>query len=116
MIRLIIKLALAALIAHAAWRLGSAYASFYKFKDSVEQTAQYGPDKSNAELKARVLELASQYDIPLDEDDLTIELKENHTIIDGQFSNNIELVPGYKRPWPFSFHVDAFVIRQQRTP
>lgn len=116
MIRLIIKLALAALVAHAAWRVGSAYASFYKFKDSVEQVAQYGREKSGPELKARVLELASQYDIPLDEDDLTIELNDNHTIIDGQFSDDIEVVPGYKRPWPFSFHVDAFVIRQTRTP
>ena len=112
MIRLVIKLALVALIAHGAWRVGSAYASYYKFRDAVEQATQYGPDKSDAELRAHVLELAAQYDIPLDEDGFTIERDVNHTIVDGAFIRPIELLPGYKRPWSFTFHVDTFVIKR----
>ena len=111
MIRLFIKLAVAALIANAAWRVGSAYASFYRFKDAVEQTTQYGPDKSDDQLRARVLELAAQYDLPLADDGLSIKRELNHTIVDGSIVRPVEVLPGYTRPWPFTLHVDTFTVK-----
>ena len=39
MLKLLIKLALAGLIANAAWRMGSTYLSFYRFKDAVSESA-----------------------------------------------------------------------------
>ncbi len=111
MIKLLIKLAVAGLIANAAWRLGSAYAGYYKFEDAVQQTTQYGPEKSDAELRDRILELAAQYDVPLAEDGFTIERQENHTVVDGGYATPIQLLPGFERAWPFTFHVDTFVIR-----
>jgi len=41
MLKLLIKLALAALVANAAYRLGTAYLSYYRFTDAVAQTAQF---------------------------------------------------------------------------
>lgn len=111
MIRLIIKLAIAALIANAAWRIGSAYASFYRFKDAVEQTTQYGPQQSDEQLRARILDLAGQYDLPLAEDALSVKRELNHTIVDGAIVRPVELLPGYIRPWPFTLHVDTFIVR-----
>lgn len=111
MFRLIVKLAIAALLANAAWRIGSAYASFYRFKDAVEQTTQYGPPQSDDQLRARILELSAQYDLPLAEDALSVRRELNHTIVDGSIARPIEVVPGYTRPWPFTFHVDTFVVR-----
>ena len=46
MIKLVIKLAIVALVANAAWHTMVAYTSFYKFKDAVQQTTQFGSDKS----------------------------------------------------------------------
>jgi hypothetical protein len=111
MIRLIVKLAIAALIANAAWRIGSAYASFYRLKDAVEQTTQYGPEKSDDVLRARVLELSAQYDLPMAEDAVSIKRELNHTIVDGSIVRQIEVFPGYTRPWPFTLHVDTFVVK-----
>jgi hypothetical protein len=108
MIKLLIKLALAALIAHAAWRGAIAYSHFYKFKDAVEQATQYGPEKSDAELHDRVLELAAEYDVPLEDDGFTIARGDNHTIVDGSSDMEFELIPGYKKTWPLAFHVDTF--------
>ena len=110
MIKLIIKLVIAAVIANAAWRLGTNYASFYKFKDAVYQTTQYGPARSDVELRGRVLELAAQYNVPLDEEGFTIERRENHTIVDGAYTVPIEFFPGVRRDWPFVFTVDTFVL------
>jgi hypothetical protein len=114
MIKLVIKLAIAALLANAAWRVGSAYADYYKFKDAVQQTTQFGPERSDAELRDRILELAAQYDVPLAEDGFSVERSENHTIVDGGFATPIEVVPGFERPWPFTFHVDTFTIKTGR--
>ena len=51
MFRLLVKLAIAGLIANASWRMGSAYLSFYRFKDAVAETTQYSKEKSDDELR-----------------------------------------------------------------
>lgn len=111
MIKLIIKLLIAAVLANAAWRVGSAYAAHYKFTDAVYQTTQYGPARSDAELRQRVLELAEQYNVPVDDESFTIERVENHTIVDGAYTVLIEFFPGVRHDWPFTFNVDTFVIK-----
>lgn len=110
MIKFIVKLLIVALVANAAWHLMTAYASYWKFKDAVAQTIQFGNDKSLATLKGRILQLATDYDVPVDEDDFTITRSREslHTVVDGGYSRDIELLPGYSRPWSFVFHVDTF--------
>ena len=108
--KLIIKLLIAAAIANAAWRVGSAYAAHYRFKDAVEQLTQYRGDRSDDQLRARIIELASQYDIPVDDESLTIQHDElNHTKVDAAYTRELELFPGFKYPWAFKIHVDTFV-------
>jgi hypothetical protein len=106
--KLIIKLAIAALLANAAFHVMTAYAAYYKFTDGVQQTALFGNDKSLAQLRARISAIAGELDIPLDDEDFTIAREEHHTKVDGSYVRSIDLLPGYTRPWTFSFHVDAF--------
>ncbi len=106
--KLLLKLAIVALAANAAYHVMTAYAAYYKFKDAVQETTQFGNDKSIERLRARVVELANQYDLPIDSDDFTLKREEFHTIVDGSYSRPIELVPGYARPWTFTFHIDTF--------
>ena len=110
--KLLLKLAVAALIANAAWQAGSAYADFYKFKDAVQQTTQFGPGRSDSELRDRILELAAQYDLPLAEEDFELQRVENHTIVQGGYSKPLQLLPGFEKPWPFTFYIDTFVLKQ----
>ena len=114
MIKLIIKLAIAALIANASWRVGSVYVSYYKFEDAARQTTQFRGDKSDAQIESRIFELASEYDLPLTGNNLTIRRADAHTIVDGSFTRPIELAPGYTYPWPFSIHIDTFTEAVQR--
>lgn len=108
MIKLLIKLAIVALVANAAWHVMVAYMSYYKFKDAVQQTTQFGNDKNLDQLKARVLALASDYDLPIGDDDVTIKRDMLHTIVDGSYTKPIDLAPGYSRQWTFTFHTDTF--------
>jgi hypothetical protein len=115
LIKLLVKLALAALIANAAWRLGSAYVTFYKFKDAVTETAQFGAQKSSAELQQRILELASQYEIPIAADAVSVQRgQQNRTVIDGSYAQPVDLLPGYRYLWPFTWHIEVFTLNAPR--
>jgi hypothetical protein len=107
MIGRIIKLLIAALIVNATWRVGSAYVSFYRFRDAVTETAQFGADKTLDQLRDRVLELASQYDVPITEGDISLNRAGIRTRVTGSYIKVIEVVPGYRYPWPFSWNVET---------
>ena len=109
MIKGLIKLAIAALIANACWRLGSAYLSFYRFKDSVQQASQFGSGESEQELQQRILELASQYDIPVAPEAVIVRRDGKHTLTEGEYSQAIDFAPGLTRPWTFKWETDTFV-------
>jgi hypothetical protein len=112
MLKVVVKLALSALIANAAWRLGSAYVQFYKFKDAVTETAQFGGGQSSSDLTRRMLILASEYDLPLAEGDLTVRRDDrHHTTVDGSYSTPIDFAPGFRRRWAFQLHVDVLTLQ-----
>jgi hypothetical protein len=107
-IKLAFKLAIVALIANATWRVGGAYATHYRFADAVQATTQFRGGKTDEQIHDRILELASQYDIPIADDGLTVRNEHGHTIVDGAYAKPIDFVPGFTYRWPFTFHVDTF--------
>ena len=111
MVRLVLKLAVAGLIASAVWRLGSAYVSFYKFEDSVRETVEFGAERSEEVLRQRILDLALAYDIPIGADSVTIRLEDGRTVVEGRYTQPITLLPGVSYPWPFTLDVDAVAAR-----
>jgi hypothetical protein len=107
LIKLILKLAVVALLANATWRVGSAYVAHYKFEDAVQQSALFRGNKGDDLLRQRIFELASDFDIPVTDNDVTLTTQEHRTIVEGSYTRIIEVVPGYKYPWEFTFHVDT---------
>jgi hypothetical protein len=107
LIKLLIKLAIVAMVANMAWHVMTAYMAYWKFKDAVQQTTQFGNDKSLVQLRQRVLQLATDHDLPIGEDDFSIQREGLHTITDGSYSRPIDLLPWYRRDWPFKFHIDT---------
>jgi hypothetical protein len=107
-LKLIVKLAIVALVANACWHVMSAYASYYKFKDAVAQTTLFGNDKTIEQLRARVVTLAAEYDLPVGEDDFSLRREARRTIVDGSYTRPIELAPGFSRPWEFRFRVETY--------
>ena len=70
--RTIIKLAIAALVLHAAYQVGTAYWDHYQFTDAVQQIAQFGEREPIAEIKKRVIDLAAERTLPIAEDAITV--------------------------------------------
>jgi hypothetical protein len=115
-IRSIIKLALAALIVNAAWRVGGAYLGYYRFTDAVQQLTHYRGDKSDTEIHDRIFALASQYDIVVSDDTLTIQRDESRTVVSGAYTKPIEFLPNVVYEWPFSVHIDTPIVDPLKVP
>jgi hypothetical protein len=111
MIKTAIKLAIVALVVNASWQLFNVYWPYYKFKDAVTFTTQFRGTKSDEQIRTRILELAAQFDVPLDEENLTVrEAAKRTTVVDASYVQKIDLAPGFKYPWPFTLHVETFAM------
>ena len=108
--KVVIKLLIVALIVNGTWRVGSAYLTFYRFTDAVAETTLHRGKKTDAQLRERVVELANEYDIPIDES-LTVTRKDDHILVDGSFRRPIAILPGFTYNWPFTVHVDTFTLQ-----
>jgi hypothetical protein len=107
MFRTLLKLAVVALVANAAWHLFGAYSPNYKLQDGIQYAAQNRGQMRDESLRDRVLELAGQFDVPLTANDVTVSHQGTHTLVDVSYVRPIELAPGFKYTWPFSIHVDV---------
>jgi len=105
-IKLLLKLAIVALIANAGFHIGSEYVTYVKFRDDIRDAAMFKA-KNNADLMARILELADRYELPLSEDNITIEREERRVTIDGWYDQPIEIVPNYTYPWHFGLSLEV---------
>lgn len=106
MIKLLAKLILVALFANAAFHVGSEYLTYVKFRDAIRDAAMFKA-KNDTDLMARILDIANQYDIPVDEDNITIEREERQVNVEGWYDKQIEVVPGYQFPWHFSLSLEV---------
>ena len=108
--KVLLKLAIVALLANATWHLWGVYAAHFKFKDAVQSASQFNGTRSEQELQSRILELAAQYDVPVTETTFTLHREQNHTIIDGAYVRPVEFLPGFRFPVTFKWHVDTFTM------
>jgi hypothetical protein len=106
--KLLIKLAITALLANAAFRLGTEYLVHYKFRDSIREAAMFRA-KDDDELAQRVMETAETYGVPLAPDAFTMRRDTREAVVEGSYVKRIELVPGFPYDWKFDFQIQAFV-------
>jgi hypothetical protein len=105
-IKLLVKLAIVALLANAAYHIGSEYLTYIKFRDAIRDAAMFKA-KNDAELMARIVELAGQYEVPLQEENVSISREERRVNIEGWYDKPIELVPNYEYPWHFGLSLEV---------
>jgi len=115
MIKFILKIALAMLIANATWRIGSAYVSHYKLKDAAREAA-LTPRATDGQIAERIMELAAMYGAPLEEENLSVRRDTRNVFIDASYVLPIEVVPGYRYPWRFAWSMEVFVLPGSLAP
>ena len=110
MLRTLLKLAVVALVANAAWHLFGAYSPNYRLQDGIQYAAQNRGQMSDEALRDKIVEIAGQFDVPLNAGDIAISQQGTHTLVDLSYVRPIELAPGFKYPWPLSIHVDVISL------
>jgi hypothetical protein len=106
--KFLIKLVIAALVIHAAYRIGTAYWDHYKFQDAVQQVAQFGESEPVPLIKQRVMELAADNNIPILDENLIVTRQQRRIKIEGHYTRELLLLPGYTRNWNFA--IDVLVL------
>ncbi len=123
MAKTLIKIAIALLILHGAFRVGNAYWAFYRYEDALLQIAQFGDQRSERKLCEEALSTAAELAVPIAPADLTIRKGGNppfncesgptalkgsalgaatmQLTIEGQYAERLQLLPGYFYPWEF---------------
>jgi hypothetical protein len=110
-IKRILSLLVFLLLMNAGVRVGLVYMRDQKFKDAVRELALFAgqpPAKSDEVLRAKVMELAAENQIPLDADYIEISRRSlpgigEKVTIRFSYAALIALAPGYPRRFDFSY-------------
>jgi hypothetical protein len=108
MVKIFVKIVLAALVVHACWRATNVFLRYYKFKDGVHETVLFSSGKPDSVIEERVLELAHELDVPVRPENVSVRRVDNRTIIDANYTDRIEFVPTKFYPWQFKVNVESF--------
>lgn len=111
MIKRIISLLVFVLLVNAGVRMGFVYFHDQQFKDSVREYALFAgqpPSKSDEVIRAKVMDLAQENQIPLDPDYLDISRRAivglgEKVTIKFSYAVMVALAPGYKYRMDFSY-------------
>jgi len=101
MIKKLISLAIFLALAYATFNVGAVYVRYQQFKDAVHETALFAGNKTDDQLKARVVELAQRDNVPLDPEYVHIERVADRVTITASYVEIIKVLPGYERQWQF---------------
>jgi hypothetical protein len=125
----LIRIALALLVVHAAWRVGSAYWTFYQFEDRLSEIAQFGDQKSEPQLCGQAMEAAASLRVPIERDGLNLRRGDNSPFncgkgyqqaarasrggaqklgFEGVYHQEVLVAPGYTRHFTFNPRVEVW--------
>jgi hypothetical protein len=131
MVKTLLKIVIALVVLHGAFRIGDAYWDFYRFEDSLQQTAQFGERRSDKQLCDEAMESAVTFGVPISPAALTIFRGNNPPYacdggpaavaagaakqpatqirIEGAYMVQLQVLPGYGYPWEFKPAVKAWL-------
>lgn len=101
-----IKLVFTALILNACVQAGRSSWNFYQFQDSVEQATLFSGRETPEQLKARVISLATEQQVPLDLQTVSVEFQATQARVKGEYTDDVKLVPGYIYKWTHALNLD----------
>lgn len=115
MIRTVIKLAIVAVVVHAAVRIVPVYWNYFKFKDAVQETANFSSKRTEEEVRTRVHAITQRLDLPISLQDIRVRKSGETTFVETQYTEQLEYFPGQKYPVEFKISVEGVPPRYATT-
>ena len=108
MIKRIISLVIFLLLVNAGVRVGVVFFHDQQFKDAVRELALFSGTKTEEVVRQQVMQLAQQYQIPLDADYVEITRKSipgmgDHSAIKVSYAVLVNVAPGYTHRFEFDY-------------
>jgi len=111
----IIKLVVAAILLTATVQAGRAAIKHYTFVDALQEAMLFAGSRTEEELADRVLEIAADFEIPLEGGSLSVRRLPYQVVIDAPYTDEVELLPGfYARSWDFNAGVTVRLLEDTR--
>ncbi len=111
MLKRLIELVIAVVIIYAGWHAGVAYLHYYQFNDAIGELALFAGGSTNDQLKERVMQLAQQYQIPIDADSVTVRTDAEVTQITAPYTETVKLLPNYTYDWRLEPRANVVHVR-----
>ena len=102
MIRRLFSLVVILLIANATVRVGLVWIHYQNFKDAVSETVLFAGNKPDDALRDKVMQIARDNSVPLDPTFVTIDRAGGGLTISASYVEQLQILPGYRRPWQFN--------------
>jgi hypothetical protein len=132
MVKRLIKIIIALIVIHGAFRIGNVYWNFYRYEDALQQMAQFGERRSDKQLCDEAMTTAANFGVPIAANGLSIRrgtgalynceegqstqptptttvLATGRMLIEGVYVERVQLLPGYVYPWEFRPAVNVLV-------
>jgi hypothetical protein len=101
MIRRLIALVIVLAFVYAGWNVGVAWSHYRKFQDDVRNAALFGNDKTDDDLRSKVMNLAAQNQVPLQPEAVSIQRRAGEVVIQAHYTQVVKILPGYSRAVDF---------------
>jgi len=107
MVKLVIKLAIVALIANALYQVVPRFYNNWKFQDALKELATFSQRRSVDEIVDRCVLIAKDHDLALDRADFTVNKGKMVTTIDTSYIVDLKYIPGKPHPYTFVVHAEG---------
>ncbi len=105
MLRNIVRIVVLGLIVHAGVRVVPEFWHYLAFKDAVVEAATYAGRKTPEEVRARIVALAAEHQVPVGAADIAVSRQGDTTYVATAWIAQLEYLP--TRFYPHEFVVDV---------
>ena len=110
----IIKIAIAVAAINAAFHAGEAAWRYYQLKDAAQQLIVFGSEEHTTELHNRIVQKASEMEVPLLPENVAVHREGTRTFVDVSYTQPVEYFPNQVYPVDLKFSVEAYSLNAGR--
>ena len=99
----IIKIVITVVILTACFQAGRYYFNNFQFEDAAQQRLLFETRASDAEVANILMRLAGEYQLPLREENISVQMIGQDRVVEMEYTETVPLIPGvFSYPWRFT--------------
>ena len=111
--KLLVKLAVFLLLAHALFRFVPPYWDHTRFVRELKETSVGWRESNDEEVRDLVFAMAQGRGLPVAREQINVRREREHLFVDVAYARPMELVPGSTYTWDFDAKVDTWMLTPQ---